>query len=55
MKNAGVSVNARSIMNLMTLVANKGAKINITISGKDEQQVAKILTQLFKDGFSDAY
>lgn len=50
-----VTIDAKSIMNLMILTADQGAKIVTTIKGRDENQVAKELKRLFKNEFKDAY
>jgi len=51
------AVDAKSTLSLMTLAASKGCGILITIEGQqeEEEEIAKILTFLFNDKFSEAY
>jgi len=53
--NGIMTVNAKSILSLMKLTAATGCKILITINGQQEDEIAKILTDLFNDKFSEAY
>ncbi len=49
----GFSINAKSIIGVMTLAAEQGAKIFVKIDGQDEQSAADELTQLFASGFGE--
>jgi phosphocarrier protein HPr len=46
-------VNAKSIMGVMMLAAAKGAKLQLEITGVDEQEAATALTELFASGFGE--
>ncbi len=47
----GYSVNAKSIIGLMTLPAEQGTKVRIIAEGPDEHQVVQELIDLFNAGF----
>jgi phosphocarrier protein HPr len=49
----GYSVNAKSIIGVMTLAAEYGAALNIQANGIDEQQAIVELSQLFENGFGE--
>jgi phosphocarrier protein HPr len=49
----GFSINAKSIIGVMTLAAEQGAKIIVKIDGQDEQMATDELTQLFASGFGE--
>ena len=42
-------VNAKSIMGVMMLAAEKGARLTLTISGPDEIEAHKALKKVFKE------
>lgn len=44
----GIEINAKSIMGIMMLAAEKGTKLTITISGLDEKEAHKALKKVFK-------
>lgn len=44
----GIEINAKSIMGVMMLAAEKGAKITITVTGSDEIEAIKALRKVFK-------
>jgi len=46
-------VNAKSIMGVMMLAANKGSKINIEITGPDETETMLALINLVEDYFGE--
>ncbi len=46
-------VNAKSIMGVMMLAANKGSKINIETSGPDEAEAMLALINLVEDYFGE--
>ncbi len=46
-------VNAKSIMGVMTLAANKGSKINIETTGTDETEAMLALINLIEDYFGE--
>ena len=49
----GMTINARSIMSILTLVAKKNAMIKIAIYGSDAKKVLNRLDELFKKGFGE--
>ena len=46
-------VNAKSIMGVMTLAANKGSRINIETTGSDETEAMLALINLIEDYFGE--
>jgi phosphocarrier protein len=48
-----MKVNGKSIMELLTIAAVKGAKIIIRTDGKDEEAAVNSLVSLVKDGFGE--
>ncbi len=48
-----MKVNGKSIMELLTIAAVKGAKIIIRSDGKDEEDAINSLVSLVKDGFGE--
>lgn len=53
LNNNGMKINAKSIVGVMTLTAVQGSKIKIILDGKDEQEAAKALVELFESGFNE--
>jgi len=49
----GLEVNAKSIMGVMTLAAEKGSKVLITADGEDEKEALEQLIELIKNRFSE--
>lgn len=49
----GRKVNAKSIMGVMTLAANKGSIIEIEVAGIDEFEALQALTTLISDHFGE--
>ena len=47
------TINARSIMSILTLVAKKNAKITITIEGEDAKDTMKNLVDAFNICFGE--
>ncbi len=48
-----MKVNGKSIMELLTIAAVKGAKIIIRSDGNDEEDAINSLVSLVKDGFGE--
>jgi phosphocarrier protein HPr len=46
-------VNAKSIMGVMMLAANKGSMVSIEISGPDESEALEALSRLINDRFGE--
>jgi phosphocarrier protein HPr len=49
----GFAVNAKSIIGVMTLAAEQGSTIILSIDGEDEEQAAKDIAALFASGFGE--
>jgi len=49
----GYAINAKSIIGVMTLAAEQGAKLILKIDGPDESGALEDLEQLFADGFGE--
>ncbi|MCP4675817.1 MAG: HPr family phosphocarrier protein [Deltaproteobacteria bacterium] len=49
----GRSVNGKSIMGVLTLVASKGTEIHILADGPDSEKVIEELRRLVKDKFGE--
>jgi len=47
------SVDAKSILGILTLGAGKGSEIVITAQGKDENEAIETLTELIETGFDE--
>ena len=47
------TINARSIMSILTLVAKKNAKISITVEGEDAKNTMKNLVDAFNICFGE--
>jgi len=45
----GIEINAKSIMGIMMLAAEKGSKLELTITGVDEVEAHKALKKVFKE------
>ncbi|RKZ07075.1 HPr family phosphocarrier protein [Candidatus Fermentibacteria bacterium] len=49
----GDSVNAKSIMGVMTLAACKGSIIEVTAEGNDENIALKSIIEIIRNGFGE--
>ena len=49
----GLQVNAKSIMGVLTLAAEKGSQIVIKTKGEDAEQALKTLTDFISIGFGE--
>ncbi len=49
----GESVNAKSIMGVMTLAACRGSIIEVTADGDDENEALQSITELIRNGFGE--
>ncbi len=47
------SVNAKSIMGVMTLAACKGSIIEVTADGEDENEALKSIIKIIRNGFGE--
>ncbi len=46
-------INARSIMSILMLAANKNAQITITVEGQDAPEVMSCLVEVFESAFHE--
>lgn len=49
----GVVANGKSIMGLMTLVAESGSEIEITVEGIDEEDAMRAIQELIENKFNE--
>ena len=49
----GNTVNAKSIMGVITLGAANGTEVSISADGSDENEAVDALSQLFQSGFQE--
>ncbi|ARA92620.1 MAG: HPr family phosphocarrier protein [Bacteroidetes bacterium] len=49
----GYEINGKSIIGVMTLAAEQGARLTLVFDGKDEEEAARAVVQLFEDGFGE--
>ncbi|MGC8594302.1 MAG: HPr family phosphocarrier protein [Candidatus Kryptoniota bacterium] len=49
----GYSVNGKSIIGVMTLAAEQGARLILTFDGPDEQEAAAAVVNFFDRGFDE--
>jgi len=48
-----MNVNAKSIMGVLVLAAEKGSKLKIVAEGPDEKEAVEALAKLFAEGFGE--
>jgi phosphocarrier protein len=49
----GFQINAKSIIGVMTLAAEQGCELGLTVEGADEGQAAAAIEELFSNGFGE--
>jgi phosphocarrier protein len=49
----GFSINAKSIIGVMTLAAEQGAKLILRVDGQDENDALSDMSELFASGFGE--
>jgi len=49
----GFSINAKSIIGVMTLAAEQGSTLGLTVEGPDEADAAARIEELFHTGFGE--
>lgn len=49
----GYEINGKSIIGVMTLAAEQGAKLILQFDGPDENEAADALAEIFEDGFGE--
>ncbi|MCK5832628.1 HPr family phosphocarrier protein [bacterium] len=52
-KKEDLSVDAKSIMGVLILAAQKGAKLTIEVDGEDQEDAMREVVKLFGDGFGE--
>ena len=52
-EKAGITINARSIMGVMTMGAGYQAELNVSADGPDEADAMAALEQLFETNFEE--
>ncbi len=50
----GMQINGKSIIGVMTIAAEQGARLLLRFSGEDEEEACKAVVTLFHDGFGEA-
>jgi phosphocarrier protein len=49
----GFEINGKSIIGVMTLAAEQGAKLTLVFTGSDAAEAADEVERLFEDGFGE--
>ena len=49
----GYEINGKSIIGVMTLAAEQGARLELTFEGDDEKKAAEAVRNLFESGFDE--
>lgn len=49
----GYEINGKSIIGVMTLAAEQGARLQMTFEGSDEAEAAEAVKKLFEEGFGE--
>ena len=49
----GMNINGKSIIGVMTLAAEEGAKLTLSFDGADEKEAAKEIIEFFEKGFGE--
>ncbi|CAM3266236.1 HPr family phosphocarrier protein [Rhodothermus bifroesti] len=49
----GYEINGKSIIGVMTLAAEQGARLKLIFEGEDEQEAAEAIVSLFEQGFGE--
>jgi phosphocarrier protein len=53
LEREGFSINAKSIIGVMTLAAEQGSTLALVVEGPDENEAAEALKELFASGFGE--
>lgn len=48
-----IAVDAKSILGILLLAAEKGSKIRIITDGKDEKEAIEVISRMFEEGFEE--
>ncbi|GIV59822.1 MAG: phosphocarrier protein HPr [Rhodothermaceae bacterium] len=49
----GYEINGKSIIGVMTLAAEQGARLTLIFDGEDEEEAAEAMERLFEEGFGE--
>ena len=49
----GFEINGKSIIGVMTLAAEQGARLTLVFTGDDAERAADDIQRLFEDGFGE--
>ena len=49
----GFHVNAKSIIGVMTLAAERGSSVILRVEGEDEVRASEVISELFASGFGE--
>ncbi|BBM69455.1 HPr family phosphocarrier protein [Rhodothermus marinus] len=49
----GYEINGKSIIGVMTLAAEPGARLKLVFDGEDEEEAAEAIVALFEQGFGE--
>lgn len=49
----GITANAKSILNVLTLAASKGTVLIVEIEGEDEEKALSAIEEIFANGFGE--
>lgn len=49
----GYEINGKSIIGVMTLAAEQGARLRLIFEGDDEEEAAAAIIRLFEEGFGE--
>jgi phosphocarrier protein HPr len=53
LKRDGWTINAKSIIGVMTLAAEQGSTLTLAVEGNDEKKAIKELKKFFDEGFGE--
>ena len=51
----GYEVNGKSIMGVLTLVAEQGARLHLRARGENAKKLIEVLVHMFESGFDEAH
>nr|WP_196777183.1 HPr family phosphocarrier protein [Weissella cibaria] len=52
-QKAAYAINGKSIIGVMTLAAEQGARLTLIFDGEDEEEAAEAMERLFEEGFGE--